>query len=147
MATIGLLLYQRHGQRHFVPVNVNSLAKAQWLAIDLKAYTDAKITDCYYVEVESTGDTAEGAHPNSVERYARVQFQAVDDTSADPSVWLKIPAPVESMFEAVEDKGYRITEAVGAELARIYSKITGMKLVFVDGWLYGGAGRLKQIVG
>lgn len=50
---------------------------------------------------------------------------------------LLIHAPNLTLFEAIQDQGYRVTQTSGEEIAALYSACAGETFLFCEGWLQG----------
>jgi len=59
------------------------------------------------------------------------------NTGTGQSIRMSIPAPKSSLFTKTLEQGYRITPAIGAEIAADMSAILGYTVIFESGWLIG----------
>ncbi len=64
-------------------------------------------------------------------------FISLRDLNTGDKYAVLIPAPIYTMFEYFNNRGYRVKASAGQAIATAYSIYCGITLTFVDGWLRG----------
>jgi len=134
----GTLTFQKRGKQCVAYVsNVSSVAAIEQMAHALKSagLTHAGIPRVTYC-VSGLPEIEESAAEADVGMFANVLMRRVSDGKL---YGLLIHAPNMSMFEAVENEGYRVTQGDGVAVAEIYSDCAGEEYTFHDGWLQGSS--------
>lgn len=113
---------------------ISDIAALETLALGMQAYSHAVPRQVYVSDLRDEGDPGEGAY-ESVEQKASLNFR--NKAEADikkQGVRMRLPAPGESIFEGVDDKGLRITDVVGEDIASALQSVKpGSDIIFVNG--------------
>lgn len=66
-------------------------------------------------------------------------FVSLREQSTNKKYAVLIPAPINTMFEYITDRGYRVKTTDGQAIAAAYSIFAGTTLIFEHGWLRGNS--------
>ena len=100
-------------------------------------YTHAVQSKRVFTEPYNIGTKALDGAYCAVEDKAELHFRNLDLTERKRQPFtFKLPAPVASMFELVANKGYRVTKAVGDEIATKIGTAIGANVRFEYGVLH-----------
>jgi len=129
------LEYQLDHQHRIVYYQLgDNIASLPAFATVLQAYSRAgvmRITatkSAAYAGEETTGEIA------TTDMEA---FVSLRDLNTGNKYAVLIPAPIDTMFEYLNNRGYRVKESDGQAIAAAYSIFCGITLTYVDGWLRG----------
>lgn len=131
-ATIEYKLDQQHRVVYYQLGD--NIATLPTFAAFLQAYSRAGIMrisatkGAAYAGEETSGEIA----TTDMEAFVSLREQGTGDKYA-----VLIPAPIQTMFEYVSDRGYRVKTADGNAIAAAYSAFSGKTLTFEHGWLRG----------
>lgn len=129
-----IIFEKGHDRRVTYLPHGSSLSNVLTFAGQLEPYSRAAI-----VRVSCTLKQALTGSESSGE-YATTDLYAVlkmEDLDSDEKYAVIVPAPIDSMFEAVSDRGFRVKQAHGEQITNYYAVLSGLNLEFRDGWLCG----------
>lgn len=130
-----------HGhQREVVFLSlVQDLSALNTFANQIQAYSNAGIEDISYVVSRHIGNPETPSMLEDTNIEARVMLKEDPPVEGEyPYRQVHIPAPKIDLFDLIDEKGYRLKQVVGAQIATAYSQLTGKTYVFQSGWICGG---------
>lgn len=113
---------------------VSDIAALETLALGMQAYSHAVPRQVYVSDLRDEGDPGEGAY-ESVEQKAFLNFRNRAELDIKKQgVRMALPAPGETNFEGEDDKGYRVKDDVGDDIASALQSVkSGSDITFVNG--------------
>lgn len=136
MLTHGTLFFELGGiHKDIYLQDVLDRQKLMAFAAYLQGYTKAAISYASFTESEVLSGVVSDGDINDVGYYAILKIRNQEDKQL---LALPIPAPDFEIFEEEEDRGYRVKDDIGEAITAEYAKLSGLTLVFEDGWLCGG---------
>lgn len=111
----------------------DNLGALPTLAAVLQTYSNAAIfrlsatQTAVYSGTESSGEVA------TTDLEAYISFRDATDKKGA----IILPAPKDSIFQYISNRGYRVKSVEGQAIVAAYSVFCGEALTFVDGWLRG----------
>jgi hypothetical protein len=103
-------------------------------ANDIAQYSGAEIQQVCYAQSAQLAISASSQDYYPMNLYAKILLKE-QDTGKIHGVL--IYAPIKSMFTQVEDRGFKVTQEIGDQIAACYSSMSGSAHHFKDGWLCG----------
>lgn len=106
-----------------------SLQSVSDFAQYLDQYTNASITRISQTNAMELGTEEGSGDYGVIEFYAHILLRCMEDGEL---YGVNIPAPVASMFEQVEGRGWRVKQAIGDAIAAEYARLSGLTIEFHD---------------
>lgn len=113
---------------------VTDITALETLAMGFQAYSHAVPRQVYVSDLREEGEPGEGPY-ESVEQKASLNFRnRAEPDIKKQKVTMRLPAPGESIFEGVDDKGLRVDDTVGEDIASVLQSVkAGSDITFVNG--------------
>ena len=118
----------------------DTLADVDAFADGVKVYSNAAITYCSVIQSKVRTDAEDGGDFNNLDLKAKLHLRAQDGGDRRMII---INAPKADLFELDDAGAYRVKQAIGEELAALYSQRLAKKTyLFTEGALCGSTEHL-----